>query len=65
MELGQLIFFSHVDIPHGDSVRTKVVRLGSISCERSECVEKLKQFRELNDSNVRFIRAEFVLRDYF
>jgi hypothetical protein len=65
MDFGQLIFFTHVDMPQGDSIRTKVVRLGSINCERSECSEKLKQFRELNNPNVKFIRAEFVLRDYF
>jgi hypothetical protein len=60
---GQLVFWTRVDVvSSNDEVRSKVVRLGSIHCDYSECEARLIQFKDLN-SHVREVRGEFVFRD--
>jgi hypothetical protein len=60
---GQLVFWTRVDVvSSNDEVRSKVVRLGSIHCDYSECEARLIQFKDLN-SHVREVHGEFVFRD--
>ena len=61
---GQLVFWTRVEVVDSstDEVRSKVVRLGSIHCDYSECEARLIQFKDLN-AHVREVRGEFVFRD--
>ena len=62
---GQLVFFTRVEVVAStDEVRSKVVRLGSVYCDYSECSARLAQFRDLNP-RVGEVRGEFVYREYF
>ena len=63
--IGQLIFFTRVDVKaSADSeVRSKLVRLGSMYCDYSECNARLMEFKDANP-HVREVRGEFVFRDY-
>ena len=63
--VGQLFFFTRVELVIEDKMVRRRVRLGSVWCEQPECNEKLEEFRSVNHwvkSNEIF--AEFVYREF-
>ena len=63
--VGQLFFFTRVELVIEDKTVRKQVRLGSVWCEQPECNEKLEEFRGLNYwVKPSEIFAEFVYREY-
>jgi hypothetical protein len=63
--VGQLMFFTRVELVQDSKIIRKRVRLGSIWCAQPECNEKLEEFRGLNYwVKPSEIFAEFVYREY-